>query len=320
MGTFLWGEEDFLLWKNLISRKENFLKKNSNAPVDTVDFEEDFNLKETVSKLHQGGGLFAQKKLFIVKNIFSISEDQQEGFLKILASFNPENNKETEIILIQNGSITKYKKTGLYKYLIKNFKTEEFKKLKPVEIKKFILEEIFEKSGGKNSIEPSALEELQSISQGNLWFLANEIEKLINHAEQGKKIKKTDIDEISYGKAESKIFDLVDAIGRRDKKRALQLVSALLFQGENAFYIFTMMIYQIRNLAKIFSFQDQDSNLLSKKLGMHPFVIKKTQAQLKSFSGDEIKRAYAVAAQLDFDMKKGNSDAENSLYDFILKI
>jgi len=317
MRTFLWGEEDFLLWKKIQFIREQFIKKNPGVAVGEFDFEEDFKKDEIIKALHQGGGFFSKRGLFIAGNIFDASLQQQEALFNILSKANVE-SVDTEIILFQKGGLGKNKKSRLCNFLFDNYKIIEFKKLRPFEIKKWVIDEIFSFSGGTVKIEEIAVNKLVTASRENLWSLNNEIKKLVNYTWGRGVIKEKDIDKLSYGKAESKIFDLVDAIGQKNKKKALILVSSLLDQGLNEFYLFTMIVYQIRNLAKLQGVKEQDYKTASRMTGLHPFVVKKTKSQLINFSIKEIKRAYETIAQFDYELKTGKISPEKALYDLIV--
>lgn len=66
----------------------------------------------------------------------------------------------------------------------------------------------------------------------NMEELINEIRKLIEYAGEGGKIEKEDIDKLCIKKLESVIFDLTDNLGKRQIKKALEVLHNLIYQKE----------------------------------------------------------------------------------------
>ena len=62
--------------------------------------------------------------------------------------------------------------------------------------------------------------------------LINEIRKLIEYAGENGKIEKEDVDKLCIKKLESVIFDLTDNLGKKDIKKALEVLRNLIFEKE----------------------------------------------------------------------------------------
>ncbi len=155
-----------------------------------------------------------------------------------------------------------------------------------------------------------------------MWQIKNEIDKLCGFKEKGV-ITTEDIELLCRGKTNAKIFDLVDAIGQNDKKGALKLKNWLISQGENEFYVITMIVSQIRNLIRVQECNTKgifDEKSIATKLSMHPFVAKKSLSQLRNYSKKQLKKVYQLAADLDLATKKGEQKMEEALDYMIAKI
>lgn len=98
------------------------------------------------------------------------------------------------------------------------------------------------------------------------------------------------------------IFPFLDALGRKDEGYSFLELDRLLQQGSEPVYILTMIVYHLRNLARVL-FDPQES-----KKGLHPFVYKKTAAQAKNFSPEEITRLYDRAFYADLALKTSVQD------------
>lgn len=312
MSFFFSGEEDFLALQKIKETKEVFSKKNSSSRIDIFDFEED-EFREIEQSLFRGGGLFSEKRLIVLKNPFDISEKEKLKLTKALK------NTPSDISVIIFQKKIKEKKGKLYNFVNKNYQTEIFKKIKGAELRKWILKEVEKRSVGEISIDVSALNRLEVITKNNLWQISQEIDKLIDSKEKGETIIIQDVNDLCAGEGEAQIFGLVDAIGQKNRALAIDLISTLQEQGKNSFYIFSMIMYQIKNLTKLIDCQGDDG-MISKKLKLHPFVVKKTRSQLANFNKSDLKDKYQLATNIDYQVKNGNLSIEEALTDFVAKI
>ncbi len=76
-----------------------------------------------------------------------------------------------------------------------------------------------------------------------------------------------------------------------------------------------MINFQFRNLLIMKSHKSNAYYLptLPRKLGMHPYVIKKAAEQSKKFSFNELKKIYQKIFQFDLAIKTGKVDAQTAL-------
>jgi DNA polymerase III delta subunit len=118
------------------------------------------------------------------------------------------------------------------------------------------------------------------------------------------------------------IFELVDAIADKNQRRALRVLYNHLESGVDPHYIFSMIVYQFRNLLKV---KELVKNALPytgivKKTGLHPYVVKKAFEQCNRFSLEELKRLFNQLARLDIETKSGRIDIAEGLYQFIFSL
>ena len=107
----------------------------------------------------------------------------------------------------------------------------------------------------------------------------------------------------------------------RDKKQAFSLIHRHLEKGDSPFYILTMINFQFRNLLLVKTFLSENqlavyqpaTSNLAQTLKMHPFVLRKTMAQVGKFSLMELKKIYRKIFEADLNMKTGCLAAEDSL-------
>jgi DNA polymerase-3 subunit delta len=82
------------------------------------------------------------------------------------------------------------------------------------------------------TMESDAIEWIVESLGGEAMHIANEIEKLRLYAGAGKQVSTAELATLVPDSSVSTIFALVDALGRRDRLRALELTDTLMRQGE----------------------------------------------------------------------------------------
>lgn len=316
MIIFIFGQENFLVQQKFSDLKKDYLAKNPQAQIEVFDLDDD-EVKEVEDSLQGGTSLFSPKKLLILRNIFSLPKTSYEKMHELIKKASKENGDLT-MMIVESGK----PKGKILNYLKRNAKLLEFKQLDQAQLKKWVTDEVKNRSGGQLTISQDALTTLCEITQCNLWHLHNEVEKLIQFCSKGE-ISATDLEEISKGQIETGIFDLVDAIGIKDKPRAIELKNNLVMQGDNEFYIFSMIHTQLRNIMKVSECASKgitDHGQVSKLCSMHPFVAKKTLSQQGKFKRGELKEIFSLAAKIDVMAKSGKVNIDEALDYFIVKV
>ena len=92
---------------------------------------------------------------------------------------------------------------------------------------------------------------LASSGSESLWALAGEIEKLSTYVGRGGKIGPEEVRALTPASHRSRVFDLTDALARRDRGRALVLLHELLESGESPFGLLALVASQTRSLIQI---------------------------------------------------------------------
>ena len=150
----------------------------------------------------------------------------------------------------------------------------------------------------------------------NLRVLINELRKVIEYTGEGNKIIKDAIDQLCIKQIESIIFDLTDNIGAKKISNALDILDNLLANKEPIQVILVTLYTHIKRLylSKISTGVSKDSLVVA--LGIKPnhlFLIKKYQGQSKNFSEIQLRGLLEALADLDYNSKIGNIDADVGL-------
>ena len=84
-----------------------------------------------------------------------------------------------------------------------------------------------------------------------------------------------------------------------------------------------MYAYQFRNLLKIgeYYWKGVSNNLdISKKTGIHPFVVQKTLPQLRGFTPSRLKELFCHLQKIDLESKTGKLNINLALDKFLVEL
>jgi DNA polymerase-3 subunit delta len=298
---FIYGPDNYRSKEKL---KEIILsyKKVHSSGLNLVYFDCSKNNFSDLQNIFKVAGMFAEKKLVILKNLF-LSKKFQEDIL--------ENVKDLEIlkdiiIIFEEEKVDERLK--IFKDLNKNVKCQEFDYLTGVGLAKWLSFEL-----SKNNIKMDALacNLLLNFVGNDLWQLSNEVIKLSNY-KGNTIITADDIKLLIKPKINNEIFKTIEQLALKNKKQALDLIYKHIENGDHPLYLLSMISYQFRTILILKDLHDKKIpyNLIAKKSGLHPFVVQKTLPLCNKFTFEELKNIYQKIFELDLDIKVGKIDAE----------
>jgi len=176
------------------------------------------------------------------------------------------------------------------------------------ELTRWITQRVQQQGG---EIERPAATELAAIAGDDLRHVSQEIDKLVLYARGTGPITVDAVRELVADARETSIFDLVDAVGRRDEKRALGLLHHLLDEGSAPAYLMAMITRQVRILLQVKTLVARGvvQKDVASRLRLHPYVVQKVAGQVRNFSVDQLRRAFERIMEVDLAVKTGRIDA-----------
>ncbi|MBI5960886.1 MAG: DNA polymerase III subunit delta [Chloroflexi bacterium] len=134
----------------------------------------------------------------------------------------------------------------------------------------------------------------------------SEIAKLALYVNGERPINEQDVTLLSAYKAEADVFEMVDALGRRDAQAALRLLHRLLVE-DDPLRLFGMVVRQFRLLllAREHLNSGGSAGQLAQALGVHPYVAQKITAQVRAFSLEQLEQIYHFLLETDAGIKTG---------------
>ena len=262
------------------------------------------------------GGLFSTKRCIIIDDISATSPCWNvKGFLPALTSATSDQDR---IILLRSTPAVSTKKGRPAKAALPKIpgaKIEEFPMLSEAEIRGWITNELKHRGG---TITREAQEMLILRTKGDLWRLDQEVEKLLA---AGNGAITTDLVQSHVlGEVKSDIFALTDALGQRQRARALHLVTSELQSGSHPLVVVAAFLRHLQALYKIRVLLDRGEIPKPEALDLHPFVVKKATAQVRLLNATELRAWHHAVLEIEKDLKTSPLDAETLIDRFIMRV
>lgn len=252
--------------------------------------------------------MFERTKLVIAQNppfYANLVEDfNYDKFLKYLE--NPSNNT---LIIVTNKINNRLK---IVKETIKYF---NYLKLDNINVNSFI----------KNNIKDYKMDSNTTNyfinTVGNdLNIIENELNKLKLFKLDNKIIEKKDIDLICRHNFENTIFDLIDAIIKRDKSKVIDLYDYFLSNGTEVFQILVLLSNQIRLMYNVKVLSRMRDSEIASILDVKEYPVKLARGKGYNYKEEELLNILYNLGTIDEDIKSGKQIPNISLISYILKM
>ena len=309
-----YGKENYL--------KEDILKKLRNRLIDPayrelnykVFYGEKISINEVINDL-ETLPLISEHKLVVIKEADKINKNDEIKLIDYFNRLSLKNIFSTLIIIYKESSPNKELVTAIKKVgVVSNFGITDKAKLT------LWINSKFRQSNKK--ITQEGIFYLQSIMGSDLGRLFNEIEKIDIYTKDKKVIEKEDV-MISIGGSESvNIFKVLDSIGDKDIKSAIEGLVKLNQGNLHHLSIFAMIYRQIKLilqtkllLAGGFNFKE-----VEKKLKLPYFVTEKIIKQSKKYTFKEICKSYELLNIADLEFKDSQKEPKIILEELVMNI
>ena len=341
MIIFLYGSDGYRLKENVDTIVGAYRKKHeSGISYYRFDFSDRYLINHTIAGFVRQGGFeslanavktvsfFDEARLIVIKNIFSGGLRLAKGgysyfgeLKALIDDFKITNDRKTILVFVENKAENDLKKTdkNLFIFLSsQNNLVRSIGYLTGAKLTSWVKSKF--KENGHHV--PSVVADCLISAVGNeSWALANEVNKLSNYKKSGTVTEK-DIDLLVNRKEDSKIFDLVDAVGNQNKAKAFEMMYRLTNSGHDPHYLLSMLVYHFENLLSVSDMLSRSlaagSGDIAKKCGLHPFVARKAASQASRFSKEDLLSKFNRLAELDVASKNGQVNLEDALYNFVV--
>lgn len=196
------------------------------------------------------------------------------------------------------------KRTKLYKSIEKIGVAFESEKLYDNKVAPWIISEI---QGQGRKIHPQAAALMAEYLGTDLSKVANEVQKLILNVDANKEISVQDIEQNIGISKDFNVFELNNALGKRDALKAIQIVDYFAANPKSnpvVLVIGTLYGY----FSKVLKYHYlADKSTAPKELGVHPFFVKDYEYAARNFN--KMKLFQIITILKDYDLKFKGLDA-----------
>ncbi len=320
------GNEPFLI-DYYVGDIKKLILENDNQSLNLSSFENKINIDDVIDACDTFP-IFAERKLVIVKNsgLFyskakkntaaSEEEDKPEDedsepeqsvssgsrAQEALSEYIPEIPETTCLVFIESNVDKRLK---AYKQLAKYGTVLEFNRNKPKYLVPWVIK-------GMNSvgklITDEAAEYLVAICDPDMYTLRNEIFKLSSYVGERKEVTIEDVKLLAIPTIKSVIFDLLDAVARKNIQRALIILDDILTLKEPEQKILAMLSKQTGELLKLkLLMEDRASQTEINQYfqGKHPYAMKVMTEQARSMDMNYLKILLKSLMEAEASYKKG---------------
>lgn len=308
----LYGEERYLLEARLKKIKKEFgdLVKGINY----IQIDET-NVQELISDIETPAFGY-ENKLIVARNTGMFKKEKKTAkgpelammnLSKKIADYINENidliNEAVELIFVEEEA----EKNSLYNAIQKNGEIVEFQLLKLPEL----VQNIQKICGAyRVNIDSDTARYFVENCGTNMQDLINEIRKLIEYSGEGGTITNKDIDLLCNKQIDSVIFDLTDNLGKKDIKKAIEVLKNLIYEKEPIQKILITLYNHFKKLY-IVKVAEEYRKDLAQSMNLKPnqlFLTSKYKNQAKYFSKEEIEQIMGELTNLDANYKIGLID------------
>lgn len=280
----LYGEERYLV--HLYRDK---LKKALNSDGDSMNyayFEGENIDTEEVILLADTLPFFADKRLIVVENsgFFKAANDRLADYLKHMG--------ETAVLVFVETEVDK--RGRMYKAVKSRGQVVEFKTQEEAVLRNWILGKLKKE---EKQISGAALALFLSKTGPDMNQIRMELEKLLCYTYERNAITAEDVEAICTTRIQNKIFEMVDAIGNRDQKKAMELYYDLLILKESPRVILALLARQFLILLQIKELAGVGRAAVAAKVGIPPFAVAKNTAQSRQFKRAQLREALSDCAE-----------------------
>ncbi|MCD7726411.1 MAG: DNA polymerase III subunit delta [Clostridiales bacterium] len=210
------------------------------------------------------------------------------------------------------------KRSKLYKAVTAKGRAVEFKAQDEAVLKRWILG--FLKKENKKITERDLTFFLEKTGT-DMENIRGELEKLLCYCMDREVISAQDIESVCTRQVSNQIFDMINALAMKQRKKAMDLYYDLLTLKEppmRILYLITRqfnLLFQVKELKR----KGCDADTIGKKTGLAPFIARKYVAQAARFQETDLRRALQDCVETEEAVKTGKMNDVMSVELLIIK-
>ncbi len=234
------GEEFFLVKKALTKLLDE------RCPQSVRDFNLDVYEAADIDAKRLAAGLgtlpmMAERRCVLIKNAHELRKSDMEALEPLL----PQVPETTDLVFVGAKADNRF---GFWKNLLKAAKVMEFKPLSPAEVPRWLTDQA-KVSGYRLDADAAAL--IEAGVGTDLMALQSALEKLYSYVHPHKEIEASDVEACVTTFSWKNVFELTDAVARKNVERALKLFHEMSLSGESPIAFVALLARHFRILSKV---------------------------------------------------------------------
>jgi len=308
---FITGDQDYLLIELLSALRTALFSQNPrNANVERVSARpgKASDLMNTALEY----SLFGGGKMIIVYDAHKYNEKDKKLLLDFLSQLPADNH----LVLLHPGKMDM--RTKYFKHVTSK---TEWLSLLPLDQRsaKFWIQRQLKKYNLR--IDAAAADLFVDFAGYSYSTISEEVDKLSLNVEPGSLISVEDVRKYGSKSAVFSIFELTDALGHKNREKALNRLGRLLESGEKFVGILGAIARHFNYLVMIDSLRDlRSDNMVSAKIGVKPFFVNKCREQIAGFDDDGLKNALRDIFEAEYQNRFEDMSDTYILENLVIKI
>ncbi len=301
---FFYGEEDFF--------REDAVKvlRNRILTMDGIDFDV-FDAKtvsiEALASVLNTPPFLNKQRLVILKEYYPTAKE----YLKSPISQFAKTNQNFAVLAVINEKPCEVIASDSYFFAVDCARESD-------SYLAYYAQKKLERVGASLSSTAAAL--LAESCAGSMTRLFQEVEKLTAFSLDSRNITKEDVENLVHRDVEMQVFDLTDALSKKDAENSLRILEALIANNEKPQMIFVAIYNAFRRMLHVSLSQKTDAELTAELGVKSAYAVKKSRQAASKFSKRSLKNICDKLCDCDNKMKSGGLVADGILYDCIYYI
>jgi len=255
----------------------------------------------------------SERRLVLVRDPYLLTgrkgtQSEQESMTAYLSDLPP----SVCLVLYMRAGHKPDKRKAVYKAAAKHGSVVEFALLKEEERARWVKREL---AAQKIKMDTRTLHTFLSRVGEGMRHVSSELDKLMQYAGEGGTITSEMVARITIPTTEERVFDVLDAVGRREMNTAMVSLDHLLAAGDDPLMIVTMLARQFRQmlLAKELGRRGVHPSRMAKEMGVAPWLANKYAGQAARFDPEALAKGMETCIELNHGYKNGVKAKRESL-------
>jgi len=137
--------------------------------------------------------------------------------------------------------------------------------------------------------------------------LASEVDKVCLFVGERAEVSADDVAEVTGQLRPRALYELTDAIGRRQLEPSLRTLTQLLDQGQPPLAMLGALAHHFRRLMRARECRPLEAGEVQRRLSLHPYAAQKLVEQARRFDARRLRRCFAAIRRTDDALKGGVS-------------